>query len=325
MKLSVLLQSLAACASLAFAATAAAQIATNRGPVRIIVGYPAGGSADAIARSMSERMAAEIGTTVVVENRTGAGGQIAADYVRAAAPDGLTILLSNMHMMVTLPLTSKSVKYEPLKDFKAVGRIASFNEAISVPAALPAKDIKQWLDLARADQSKASYGVPSPGSLPQFMGYKMGTDTKTALLAAPYRGSAPLVQDLLGNQISAGITPIADVYPHMQAGKLRILAVNGTKRVPLIPDVPTLRELGMADFDNLEWVGFFVPPGTPPAIVAQLHTVLEKTLANKDVTAGMAKLGLAADISTPEELMRLVADDLARWAPIIKASGFTAE
>lgn len=325
MKLRIFLKSVLAIASIAVCAAASAQIATNRGPVRIIVGYPAGGSADAIARNMSERMAVELGTTVVVENRTGAGGQIAADYVRTSPPDGLTILLSNMHMMVTLPLTSKSVKYDPLKDFKAVGRIASFNEVISVPVAMPAKDIKQWLDVARADPSKAVYGVPSPGSLPQFMGFKMGADSKTPLLAAPYRGSAPLVQDLLGNQISAGITPISDVYPHMQSGKLRILAVNGTKRAALIPDVPTLRELGMTDFDNLEWVGFFVPPGTPAAIVAQLHTVLEKTLANKDVTANMAKLSLTPDISTPEELMRLVADDLARWAPIIKASGFTSE
>ncbi len=321
----VLLKTALACATLAFAAAAPAQIATTKGPVRLIVGYPAGGSADVQARTLADKLAADLGTTVVVDNRTGAGGQIAADYVRAAPPDGLTVLLANMHMMVMLPLTSKSVRYDPVKDFQAVGRIATFYEGIAVPTALPAQNVQQWLELARTDASKATYGVPAPGSVAQFMGFRLGSEAKASLVAAPYRGAAPLVQDLLGNQIAAGITPIADLVAHQQSGKLKVLAVNGSKRAALLPDVPTLKELGQPHFDNLEWTGLFVPAGTPRPIVEQLHAALGKALANKEVQERLQKLSSDASPSTPEELVRLIADDLKRWGPVVKASGFTSE
>jgi tripartite-type tricarboxylate transporter receptor subunit TctC len=320
-----LLQTALACASLAFAAAASAQIATDKGPVKLIVGYPAGGSADVQARTLSDKLAAELGTTVVVDNRTGAGGQIAADYVRNAAPDGLTVLLANMHMMVMLPLTSKSVRYDPVKDFKAVGRVASFYEGIAVPAALPARDVKQWLVIARADPRKATYGVPAPGSVAQFMGYRLGAEAKVNLVAAPYRGAAPLVQDLLGDQIAAGITPIADLVAHQQSGKLKVLAVNGASRAALLPDVPTLKELGQPHFDNLEWTGLFVPAGTPKPIVDQLHAALGKALANSEVKERLLKLSSDPHPSSGEELSRLIEDDLKRWGPVVKASGFTSE
>jgi tripartite-type tricarboxylate transporter receptor subunit TctC len=325
MKLPARLQTALACATLAFAAAAPAQIATHRGPVKLIVGYPAGGSADVQARTLADKLAAELGTPVVVDNRTGAGGQIAADYVRVAAPDGLTVLLANMHMMVMLPLTSKSVRYDPVKDFKAVGRIASFYEGIAVPTALAAQNVQQWLDIARADPSKASYGVPAPGSVAQFMGFRLGTDAKSGLVAAPYRGAAPLVQDLLGNQIAAGILPIADLAAYQQTGKLKVLAVNGAKRAPLLPEVPTLKELGQPHFDSLEWTGLFVPAGTPRPIVEQLHAALGKALANKEVQDRLVKLNSDPNPSTPEELAKLIADDLQRWGPVVKASGFTSE
>ncbi|RZL93583.1 MAG: Twin-arginine translocation pathway signal [Variovorax sp.] len=325
MKLPFALKTTLACATFAFAAAAAAQINTARGPVKLIVGYPAGGSADVQARTLADKLAADLGTTVVVDNRTGAGGAIAADYVRTAPPDGLTVLLANMHMMVMLPLTTKSVRYDPVKDFKTVGRIASFYEGIAVPTELPAKDVKQWLDIAAKDPQKATYGVPAPGSVSQFMGFRLGSDAKASLVAAPYRGSAPLVQDLLGNQIAAGILPIADLVAHQQAGKLKVLAVNGAKRAALLPDVPTLKELGQPHFDNLEWTGLFVPAGTPRPIVDQLHAALGKALANKDVQERLLKLSSDPNPSTPEELTALIADDLQRWGPVVKASGFTSE
>ena len=325
MKLPALLKTALACASLAFAAAAPAQIATNKGPLKLIVGYPAGGAADVQARTLSDKLAAELGTTVVVDNRTGAGGQIAADYVRNAAPDGLTVLLANMHMMVMLPLTSKSVRYDAVKDFKAVGRISSFYEGIAVPAALPAKDVKQWLEIARTDPQKASYGVPAPGSVAQFIGYRLGTEANARLVAAPYRGAAPLVQDLLGDQIAAGITPIADLVAYQQSGKLKVLAVNGAKRSALLPDVPTLKELGQPHFDNLEWTGLFVPAATPQPVIDQLNKALGKALASQDVQERFGKLGFEAHPSSPQELTRLIEDDLKAWGPVVKASGFSSE
>ncbi|MBD9663341.1 MULTISPECIES: Bug family tripartite tricarboxylate transporter substrate binding protein [unclassified Variovorax] len=325
MKISFNLRAALACTAWAFAAAAGAQINTAHGPLKLIVGYPAGGSADVQARTLADKLAAELGTTVVVDNRTGAGGAIAADYVRTAPADGLTVLLANMHMMVMLPLTTKSVRYDPVKDFKPVGRIVSFYEGIAVPAELPARDVKQWLDIAAKDPKKANYGVPAPGSVSQFMGYRLGSDAKAGLVAAPYRGAAPLVQDLLGNQISAGIMPIADLVAHQQSGKLKVLAVNGAKRAALLPDVPTLKELGQPHFDNLEWTGLFVPAGTPRPIVDQLHAALGKALANKDVRERLLKLSSDPNPSTPEELSALIADDLKRWGPVVKASGFTSE
>ena len=325
MKISFNLRAALACTAWAFAAAAGAQINTAHGPLKLIVGYPAGGSADVQARTLADKLAAELGTTVVVDNRTGAGGAIAADYVRTAPADGLTVLLANMHMMVMLPLTTKSVRYDPVKDFKPVGRIVSFYEGIAVPAELPARDVKQWLDIVAKDPKKANYGVPAPGSVSQFMGYRLGSDAKAGLVAAPYRGAAPLVQDLLGNQISAGIMPIADLVAHQQSGKLKVLAVNGAKRAALLPDVPTLKELGQPHFDNLEWTGLFVPAGTPRPIVDQLHAALGKALANKDVRERLLKLSSDPNPSTPEELSALIADDLKRWGPVVKASGFTSE
>ncbi|MFS2102528.1 Bug family tripartite tricarboxylate transporter substrate binding protein [Variovorax sp. Varisp85] len=325
MKLPFTLKVTLACTALAFAAAATAQINTAHGPLKLIVGYPAGGSADVQARTLADKLAAELGTVVVVDNRTGAGGAIAADYVRTAPADGLTVLLANMHMMVMLPLTTKSVRYDPVKDFKPIGRIVSFYEGIAVPAELQAKDVKQWLDIATKDPKKANYGVPAPGSVSQFMGYRLGSDAKAGLVAAPYRGAAPLVQDLLGNQISAGIMPIADLVAHQQSGKLKVLAVNGTRRAALLPDVPTLKELGQPHFDNLEWTGLFVPAGTPRPIVDQLNTALGKALANKDVQERLLKLSSDPNPSTPEELSALIADDIKRWGPVVKASGFTSE
>lgn len=325
MKLPFTLKVTLACTALAFAAAATAQINTAHGPLKLIVGYPAGGSADVQARTLADKLAAELGTVVVVDNRTGAGGAIAADYVRTAPADGLTVLLANMHMMVMLPLTTKSVRYDPVKDFKPIGRIASFYEGIAVPAELQAKDVKQWLDIATKAPKKANYGVPAPGSVSQFMGYRLGSDAKAGLVAAPYRGAAPLVQDLLGNQISAGIMPIADLVAHQQSGKIKVLAVNGTRRAALLPDVPTLKELGQPHFDNLEWTGLFVPAGTPRPIVDQLNTALGKALANKDVQERLLKLSSDPNPSTPEELSALIADDIKRWGPVVKASGFTSE
>ena len=325
MKLPFTLKVTLACTALAFAAAATAQINTAHGPLKLIVGYPAGGSADVQARTLADKLAAELGTVVVVDNRTGAGGAIAADYVRTAPADGLTVLLANMHRRVMLPLTTKSVRYDPVKDFKPVGRIVSFYEGIAVPAELQAKDVKQWLDIATKDPKKANYGVPAPGSVSQFMGYRLGSDAKAGLVAAPYRGAAPLVQDLLGNQISAGIMPIADLVAHQQSGKLKVLAVNGTRRAALLPDVPTLKELGQPHFDNLEWTGLFVPAGTPRPIVDQLNTALGKVLANKDVQERLLKLSSDPNPSTPEELSALISDDIKRWGPVVKASGFTSE
>jgi tripartite-type tricarboxylate transporter receptor subunit TctC len=296
-----------------------------KGPVKLIVGYPAGGSSDALARMVAERLKDELGIAVIVDNKPGAGGQIAADFVRAAPGDGSTVLVANSHMMVMLPLTSNAVKYNPAKDFKPVGRLTSFYEAVTVPTSLPVQSISQWTDLARSDAKMSNYGVPAAGSVSHFLGYKLGTNAKSPLQAIPYKGAAPLVQDLLGGQISAGILPILDVAPHHQSGKVRVLAVNGSRRAQLLPGVPTLKELGVSGFDSLEWTALLAPATTPKATVDQLNTALNKVLAQKDLQERLLKLGMESNPSTPDELGALIGTDLAQWSPVVKASGFTVD
>lgn len=311
-------------AALAVAGLSQAQVPTDRGAVKLVVGFPAGGSADALARLMADKLKDELGTTVVVENRAGAGGQIAADYVKGQPGDGLTLLLGTAHMMVMVPLTSKTVKYDAARDFKAVARISSFHEGVSLPISAPANTLAQWLETARADPKSASYGVPAPGSIPQFIGYQLGLLTKTSLVPVPYRGTAPLTQDLLGGQIPSGILPIADMAQY-SGSRVKILAVNGTKRSERLPNVPTLRELGYTQFDALEWSGIFLPASASRATVLQVQGALAKIVTTKELKEALAKMGTDLDFTTSELFEKRIADDLALWGPVVKASGFSAD
>jgi tripartite-type tricarboxylate transporter receptor subunit TctC len=261
---------------------------------------------------------------VVVDNRAGAGGQIAAEYVKGQPGDGLTVLLGTSHMMVMAPLTFKGIRYQPLKDFRPVARIASFYESVAVPIGSPANTITEWLASARQDAKYQSYGVPAPGSLPQFVGFQLGAVSKTPLLSVPYKGAAPLAQDLIGGQLAAGVLPIADLVQH-NGKRVKILAVNGTRRSDQLPGVPTLKELGYPQFDDLEWTGFFVPASTPRATVLQLQAATQKIVAMSDVREALTRMGTEADYGTAELLEKRVADDLAAWGPVVKASGFTTE
>lgn len=310
--------------ALTLAGLAQAQVPKDRGAVKLVVGFPAGGSADVLARIMADKLKEELGVPVVVDNRAGAGGQIAADYVKSQPGDGLTILLGTSHMMVMAPLTVKSIRYQAARDFKPVARIASFYESIAVPISAPGNTVAQWLEAARKDQKYASYGVPAPGSLPQFIGYQLGAVSKTALLAVPYKGTAPLAQDLVGGQLAAGVLPIADMVQY-NGTRVKILAVNGTRRADQLPNVPTLKELGFPQFDDLEWTGFFVPASTSRATVQQLQAATAKVVALKEVREALQKMGTEADYAPAEVLEKRIADDVAMWGPVVKASGFSSD
>ncbi len=309
---------------LAVAGMSQAQVPLGRGAVKLVVGFPAGGSADVLARIMADKLKDELGVPVVVDNRAGAGGQIAADYVKSQPGDGLTVLLGTSHMMVMAPLTVKSIRYQAARDFKPVARIASFYESVAVPISSPANTVPQWLEAARKDAKFASYGVPAPGSLPQFIGYQLGAVTKTALLSVPYRGTAPLAQDLVGGQLAAGVLPIADMVQY-NGTRVKILAVNGTRRADQLPNVPTLKELGYPQFDDLEWTGFFVPATTSQAIVDQLQAATAKVVGIREVREALQKMGTEADYAPAAVLEKRIADDIAMWGPVVRASGFSAD
>ena len=225
----------------AFMVTAAQ---AQTGPVRILVGFPAGGGTDAIARTLADKLKDQLGVPVVVENKAGAGGQIAAQSLKAAAPDGNTLFLTHDHTISILPQVVKNPGFDPAKDFVPVAGFATFVNALAVSGGTPAKSTAEYVAWVRPQGGKGTLGVPAPASTPEFLVKVLGEKYKLDLVAAPYRGSAPMMADMLGNQIAAGVGSVPDFIENHKAGKIRIVAVLGGSRQAILPDVPTFSELG---------------------------------------------------------------------------------
>ena len=297
-----------------------------KSPMRIIVGYPPGGTADAVARLYAEELQQRLNVQVIVENKAGAGGQIAAETFRSSAPpDGSTLLLANSHMMSTLPLTTRSVKYDSVKDFEPISRLATFEVGLIASAGSTARSVRDYVDAVRANPKLGFYGIPAPGSSPQFVGYSIGRKENLSLTAVPYKGGAPLVADLLGGQVPVGIDAVGGALELVKAGKLRMLAVVGPKRLPWLPDVPTFAELGYKDLDRSSWMGLFAPLQTPPALIRRINQAVVAASASPKMAEQLDKLAILPASSTPEDLRESVRQELATWGPIVKASGYQAD
>jgi tripartite-type tricarboxylate transporter receptor subunit TctC len=291
--------------------------------LKILVGFPPGGSADTTARLMAERMGAALGSPVIVENRAGAGGRIAAQAVKDAT-DGNTLMLAPFAVMVVQPAVFKSVKYDTVKDFTALGTAVSFPLALAAGPATPAKTLREFVDWAKANPTQANFGSPAAGSMPHFLGEMIAQSTGVKLQHVPYQGGAPLMTALLGGQLPIGLDTPAEFAENHRAGKLRILAVSSAQRASQFPDVPTLREQGV----NLEasaWFGLFGPAGMSAERVNQINAAAQAALKNPEVVSKLSALGLRADPeSAADSAKRLVADK-AKWEPVIKATGFQAD
>ena len=295
-------------------------------PLRILVGFPAGGGTDAIARVLADRLKDELGTSVVVENKPGAGGQLAAQALKAAAPDGATLFLSHDHTISVLPLVSKAPGFDPARDFVPVAGFASFVNALAVSPGTPAKTLAEYTAWVRAaGQGKGVVGVPAPASTPEFMVKVLGERSGLDLVPVPYRGSAPMIGDMLGNQIAAGTGSVPDFIEHHRAGRLRILAVGGTRRQALLPEVPTLAEGGIAGFEDLPYYGFFAPAGTPKAALDSFAAALGKVLADPEVDKRLTALGLAVEFMSAAQLAAREQAYTRSWVQIIRKTGFTPQ
>src|SRR6188768_2985905 len=237
--------------------------AQSAAPVRILVGFPPGGGTDAIARTLAEKLKDQLGVPVVVDNRAGAGGQIAAQALKASAADGHTFFLSHDHSISILPLVTKNPGFDPAVDFVPVAGFATFANALAVSGGTPAKSVAEYVRFVQQGGGKDTVGVPAPASIPEFLVGMLGAKYQLDLQAAPYRGSAPMMADMLGNQIKAGVASIPDFIENHKAGKLRVVAVIGDKRQAILPDVPTFAELGIAGLEELPYYGLFAPAGTP--------------------------------------------------------------
>ena len=307
----------------AFASLAQAQTGT---PIKLLVGFPAGAGTDAIARTLAEKLKDELGVPVVVENRAGAGGQIAAQALKASPADGHTFFLTHDHSISILPQVVKNPGFNPATDFAPVAGFATFANVLAVSGGTPAKSIDEYITWAKTQKGgKETIGVPAPGSIPEFLVKLMSDKYKLDLQAAPYRGSAPMTADMLGNQIAAGIASVPDFIENHKAGKVRIVATIGAKRQPLLPAVPTFTELGFANLDDYPYYGIFAPTGTPQPVIDRFGVALHKVLAMPDVKDKLTTMGLNVGYEPQAAFGQRVKNYTQTWEGIIKASGFVPQ
>ncbi len=290
--------------------------------LRLLVGFPPGGGTDAIARVLAERLKDELGQPVIVDNRPGAGGQIAAQALKSAPADGSTLFVSHDHTISILPLVLKNPGFDPHKDFVAVAGFATFVNALALSAGTPANSFAEYVDWVKAQGGRSAVGIPAPASVPEFLVRVIGDTYQLDLAAAPYRGSAPMIGDMLGNQIAAGVGSVPDFIEHHRAGKLRVVAVLGDRRQPALPAVPTFAELGLAGFEDVPYYGVFAPAGTPAAALEQFSSALGRVLAQRDVHERLTTMGLTVGLVPGPQLAARERAYAATWAAIIRRSGF---
>jgi tripartite-type tricarboxylate transporter receptor subunit TctC len=309
-------------AVLALALSCGCAAAQNVKPIKLMVGFPPGGGTDAVARILAEKLKDELGTTVVVENKPGAGGQLAAQALKTAPADGTVLFLSHDHTISILPLVVKNPGYEPSKDFAPVAGFATFVNAYAVSGGTPAKTFSEYVAWVKAQGGKGAVGIPAPASTPEFLVKVVGDKFKLDLVSAPYRGSAPMMADMLGNQIAAGVGSVPDFIENHKAGKVRIVAVLGAKRQAALPDVPTFGELGLSGLDDMPYYGIFAPAGTPQATINQFGTALSKVLAMPEVHDQLTKMGLTVGYMNSHQLEQRERAYTQVWTKLIKNSGF---
>ena len=318
------------CATLALLVAAALGMSggalSQTGPIKVLVGFPPGGGTDVIARVLADKLKDHLGVPVIVENKAGAGGQLAAQALKAAAPDGNTLFLTHDHSVTILPLVMKNPGFDPAKDFVAVAGFATFVNALAVSGGAPAKSVNDYVAWVRSQGAgKGTVGVPAPASVPEFLVKVVGQKYALDLQAAPYRGSAPMMADMLGNQIAAGVASIPDFIENHKAGKIRVVAVMGGARQAVMPDVPTFAELGLAGFEDIPYYGYFAPAGTPKAVIDRFSEALSKVLTQPEVRNQLTAMGLAVGHMPPEQLASRERAYARVWTRVIKASGFQAQ
>ena len=308
--------------SAAAVAAAPSAWAANDTPIHILVGFPAGGGSDVIARLLAERLEKELGRTVLVDNRPGAGGQIAAQQLKAARADGTTVFLSHDHSISILPQVVKKPGYAPQQDFTPLGGFATFVNGIAVSPGTPVKTVPEYVEWVKAQGGKSAVGIPAPASTPEFLVQLIGKRYGLDLTPVPYKGSAPMMADMLGNQIPAGVGSVQDFIEYQRAGKLRMIGVLGGQRQAAMPDVPTFSELGVKGLEDTPFYGIWAPKGTPRTFVDRFSRALQQVVAQPDVRARLVDLGLTVEYMSPRQLDQRERAYTKVWSRIIAESGF---
>ena len=313
---------LAAAAMVCFALPVWAQ---SDKPLRVIVGFPAGVSIDVVTRIITEKMKDDLKRTVIVDNRPGAGGRLAADVLKASAPDGNTVMITPIVVPVLAPMVFSKLNYNPETDFAPVGKVCDFSFALAVPASLPVKNLKEYAAWVKANPQQANFGSPAAGSLPHFFGVMIGAALNVDMTHVPFNGGAALQSAVLGGHAPAGIDVVMEWQQNAKSGKVNILATSGAQRSKVMPDVPTFKEQGFPEAVGQGWFAMYAPAKTPAAAIDEINKALNKALANPEVRERFAALGLEPAGGSPAELHKIMQDDTKRWAPIVKKSGFKAD
>jgi tripartite-type tricarboxylate transporter receptor subunit TctC len=295
--------------------------------VKIVTGFPPGGTSDTICRRVAERLRGNYAKTTFVENRTGAAGQIAVEAMKTAPTDGSTILQTPASMLMIYPHIYKRLSYDPFTDVVPVSLGATFTFGFAIGPAVPdsVRNASEFLAWCKANPKLANFGTPAAGSVPHFLGALLEKASGVELRHIGYRGTQPAIIDLIGGQISAVCGPVGEFTQHVKAGKIRLLATTGAERTRFAPDTATFVEQGFPSVQSDEWFGFFMPGKTQPAVVQRTNAALRAALAAPDVIDGLALMGLESRSSTPEELGRLLRTEYDRWGPIVKSIGFSAD
>lgn len=295
--------------------------------IKFVVGFPPGGSTDTVARVLAEKMAVVLKQPIIVENKAGAGGRLAAQALKASAPDGLTYMIAPNATPVfqTLLYPPETLRYDMLKDFVPVSVVVSYPLALAVAQYTGVKTAKEYVAWVKSNANAKgnSFGSAGAGGHTHFSGIQLGKAVGVDMQVIPYRGNGPVVNDLLGGQLPAAIMTAGDILPHHQSGRVRMVGVFGAKRSPMLPDVPTLKEQGINVDTGDAWTGMWAPANTPKDKLAQVQNALKYALALPEVREIFARATLNPDFRPAEEMDRLQRKELAYWGPVIKATGFT--
>ncbi len=294
-------------------------------PIKIIVPTPAGGPVDVIGRLVANHLATANGQTVVVDNRPGAGNTIGSKEAAQAEPDGYTLLYSSASGLVLAPMLQKNAGYDPITSYDPIALVAQSSTILVVHPSVPAHTVAELVAHARANPGKVNFSSGGIGVLPHLIGEWFKSRAGIDIVHVPYRGGGPSINDLVGGQVQMTFEGVSVLRPLIESGKLRALAVTSAKRLPQLPDLPTMIESGFPDFVSVSWTGLLAPARTPREIVDRLNAQINAGVASPEFTAALARLGNEPLGGTPQDFANLIKADIAKWAPVVKALGLKAE
>ena len=309
-------------ASIAQAQTpTAAPLFAGKAPLRIVVGYPPGGATDRVARIVADKLQNKLGSPVIVENKPGAGGRLSAQYVKNAPASQPALLIANPAVMVVAPLVFPDSGYDPEKDFQSVSEVNRYEFGVAVSSAVPVKELSHLFAWLKANPDRANFGVPATGSLPHFFALMLGETAKVPVEVVGYKGSSPLLTDLMGGQVPIAVDTFDTQIAQHEAGKLRVLAISADKRSPMAPNIPTLKELGV-NLVGTGWNTLFAPQSMAPATVQRLSELVQEVMKDPDTQQKFVASKLEPVVSSAAQTDAMLKAYRQQWIPVVKRSGF---